>query len=261
MTIKPSILVATLGTEPQVVTLALDKLLQSDEAVTRVIVVHTDDKDPTIRKALEDLRHEFLTKRYYGDRILFDLHVLAGSGGPLVDVTTLEEIDFAFEGVYSLLRQHKYAGHKIHLSIAGARKTMALFAMPVAQILLDPDDRVWHLVSNSELVKSRELHTHNLDNVMLVPVPIVYWRDSQGADNSRVKDFIENVLSPAERELVLLLVQKGLSNLALAQQLGKSVKTVANQLTDVYEKLTNHFNLAETADRATLLVIIGKNSR
>lgn len=260
MTPKPSILVATLGTEPQVVTLVLDKLLQEGEAVTRVTVVHTDDKDPTIGKALEALRHEFLTKRYYGNRLLFDLHVLAGSGGPLRDVTTPEEIDFAFEGVYSLLRQHKYAGHKIHLSIAGGRKTMALFAMAAAQILFDSDDRVWHLVSRASLVASRQLHTEEAEDAVLVPVPIANWRNLQPSDTTRVRDFIDNVLTPVEREIVMLLVQKGLSNQALADYLNKSVKTIANQFTMIYSKLADHFDLTEVPDRTMLLVLLGKNS-
>lgn len=36
-----AILIATLGTEPQVVTLTLDALLAADETITRVVVVHT----------------------------------------------------------------------------------------------------------------------------------------------------------------------------------------------------------------------------
>lgn len=257
---KNAVLIATLGTEPQVVTLVLDALLAAQEKITRVIVVHTDEQDPMIHKALVALKQEFLTNQYYGDYLLFIPHPLVGSSGPLEDFTTPEEIDFAFEEMYTLLRQQKYAGNKIHLSIAGGRKTMALFAMAAAQILLDPEDRVWHLVSDPDLIASRRLHTRNANEIVLVPVPIVFWRNFQPSDTSRVKEFIDNVLTPAEREIVMLLIQKGLSNSALANHLHKSVKTVANQLTAIYDKLGEYFNLTETPDRTLLLVLLGKNS-
>ncbi len=258
--VKQAVLIATLGTEPQVVTLALDALLTGQDILTRVIVVHTDERDPIIHKALAVLQQEFLGSRYYGDRLLYIPHALVSPKGPLSDITTPEEIDAAFEQMYTLLRQHKYMGHKIHLSIAGGRKTMALFAMAAAQILFDLDDRVWHLVSSPSLVNSRELHTNDAEDAILVSVPIANWRNFQQSDSTRVREFIDNELTQAEREIVMLLVQKGLSNQALANHLNKSVKTIANQLTVIYSKLADYFDLADVPDRTMLLVLLGKSS-
>jgi DNA-binding NarL/FixJ family response regulator len=46
----------------------------------------------------------------------------------------------------------------------------------------------------------------------------------------------EAVLTPAERD-VLRLVAQGLDNLAIAQQLNKSEKTVRNQVSSIFDKL------------------------
>jgi len=72
--------------------------------------------------------------------------------------------------------------------------------------------------------------------------------------------FLETVLTPAEREVAVLLVREGLSNAALADTLGKSVKTVANQLSSVYVKLGDYFELETSPDRAMLLVLLGRYS-
>jgi len=185
---------------------------------------------------------------------------LAGESGPLDDVATQDEIDGAFQSFYTLLRQFKYAGDQVHLCIAGGRKTMALFAMAAAQILFGAGDQVWHLVSDPGLITSRQLHAPNPDAVSLIPVPVARWGRMRPDDASRVRMFIETVLTPAEREVAVLLVREGLSNAALAQRLGKSVKTIANQLSSIYVKLGDYFGLENTPDRALLLVLLGTYS-
>jgi CRISPR-associated protein Csx14 len=213
-----------------------------------------------VQSSLRSLHREFVVERSYGNEILFVPHLLAGTSGPLADVVTPSDIDDAFRSFYVLLRQHKQAGRRIHLSIAGGRKTMALFAMAAAQILFGPEDHVWHLVSDPALVTSKKLHADNPDDVTLVPVPVAYWGRLRTDDRSRVRDFVEHVLTPAEREVTELLIREGLSNTALAERLGKSVKTVANQLSSVYVKLGRHFDLPETPDRTLLLVLLGSYS-
>jgi CRISPR-associated Csx14 family protein len=255
-----AVFVATLGSEPQVVPLALDALIAQGEKISRVIVVHTlADREP-VQLSLERLRHEFVTERFYGNSLLFIPHLLAGSSGPLADVITPNEIDTAFQSLYTLLRQHKHAGNNIHLCVAGGRKTMALFAMAAAQILFDNDDHVWHLVSAPHLVASRKLHADYLKDVTLIPIPLAHWGRLRPDDKQTLHDFIENALTPAEREVTLLLIREGLSNAALAERLGKSTKTIANQLSSVYLKSEQHFGLSNPPDRAQLLVLLGSYS-
>ncbi|WP_119071510.1 CRISPR-associated ring nuclease [Aggregatilinea lenta] len=255
-----TILVATLGTAPQVVTLALDALLKRGQPVSRVVVVHTQADDGPIGAALDTLRREFVSQRRYDDGILFVPHVLAGPRGQFRDVISPDDADEAFQDVYLLLRQFKHAGYRIHLSIAGGRKTMAIVAMAAAQILFDANDAVWHLVSTPEFVASQRLHASLSGEASLVQIPLVAWGRMPAGDDSRSHEFLTSVLTPAEREVTHLLLHEGLSNAALAQRLHKSPKTVANQLTSIYEKLGAFFHLEQTPDRMLLLLLLGKSS-
>lgn len=255
-----TIFIATLGAEPQVVTLALDALLASKEPISRVIVVHTAADRPPIDASLRTLQAEFLEYNYYGNQLLFIPHILADSAGPLADVATASEIEAAFQNFYTLLRQYKHAGCRLHLSIAGGRKTIALFAMAAAQIWFEGEDRVWHLISLPKLIHERALHAASPTDVTLIPVPVAHWGRMTPDDRVRARDFIENVLTPAEREVAALLVREGLSNEVLAQRLGKRPKTIANQLTSVYDKLGVYFNLVDQPDRTMLLVLLGSYS-
>lgn len=98
------------------------------------------------------------------------------------------------------------------------------------------------------------------DKVWLVPVPVLRWGSvspvmtelalredpweaiqAQRAmrreeDRRRKREFVHRWPTPAEREVVRLACQ-GLDNAAIARQLGKAEKTVANQLTPIYNKL------------------------
>jgi CRISPR-associated protein Csx14 len=104
------------------------------------------------------------------------------------------------------------------------------------------------------------MHVQPGDRISLVPIPVLRWgavspalaelalredpweaiqtqRSMQQAEEQRRKRaFIEYMLTPAEQKLVRLVCQ-GLDNAALARQLHRSEKTVANQLTRVDEKL------------------------
>jgi hypothetical protein len=57
-------LIATLGSEPQVVTAVLDLLLDQGESVKIVTVIHTHAPGTPIAAALEKLRNEFNRKPY-----------------------------------------------------------------------------------------------------------------------------------------------------------------------------------------------------
>jgi len=255
-----AVFVATLGAAPQVVTLTLDALLTKGVPVKRVVVVHTLPDQPPIQQSFARLEHEFLHLRPYSEQLIFAPHLLAGENGPLSDVVTPEEIDTAFQNFYTLLRQLKYGGYQVHLSLSGGRKTLSLLAMAAAQIILSAEDALWHIVSPPELLQSQELHTTHPNAVTLVPIPIVRWGRSSPQNRSRAQDFLANELTRAEREIVMLLLREGLSNNALAHRLGKSPKTVSNQLSSIYAKLQTYYNLPAPPDRVSLLVLLGNTS-
>lgn len=252
-----TIFVATLGAHPQVVTLALDVLLQRGETIDTVYILHTAPQYPPIDTALPSLLEAL--KSDYPTPIQTNSYLLTDRLGALADVTTSDEIDAAFEAVRRLLSQQKYAGNRVHLCVSGGRKTMALFAAAAAQSVFDVEDRMWHLISPSEVIATGHMHAGPDDGVTLVRVPIRHWGQLQRQDPSRVETFMEQ-LTDAEREVTRLLMSRGLSNGELASALGKSSKTIANQLTAIYNKAYHHFELSHTPDRTELLVVLGRYS-
>lgn len=111
----------------------------------------------------------------------------------------------------------------------------------------------------------------------LVPVPVLRWTDSQvmlaalaelddpgealrryeeivrSERMRRRREFVERWLTPAERDVVALACQ-GLSNGAIARRLGRSYRTVANQLTAAYQKLQEWSGFASPAVSRAVLV-------
>lgn len=256
---QESVLIATLGAEPQVVTLTLDALLAQGEHITRVYVIHTDAAHNPIKSALAKLQQVFTRGTRYPSTLLYMPHLLGSAAGALADITTPLDIETAYQVLYRLLRQQKQAGFKVHLSLAGGRKTMTTFALAAAQVALSVEDCVWHLVSPPELIASRAMHAPTPQAVQLIRVPLLSVGHIQSDDARKAETFLHS-LSQAEREIVHLLIQGGLTNAQLAEQLGKSVKTVANQLSSIYSKLRNHYALTETPDRTTLMALIGRYS-
>jgi CRISPR-associated protein Csx14 len=252
---KDQVLVATLGTEPQVVTLALDLLRAKGYAIAQVVVVHT--AGAVVQPALQRLHEEFARD----ERSVCRFVPVAGREGPIEDVVTEADTAAVLRTLYSTVLAEKRAGRLVHLSIAGGRKPMAVCGMVVAQLLFDEDDRVWHLLSEGwHPGEKRVMHVRPGDRVWLVPIPVLRWSSvspvatelalredpweaiqaqramRRDEDLRRERDFVERWLTPAEREVVRLASQ-GLDNATIAERLGKAEKTVANQLTGVYGKL------------------------
>ncbi|MBI3300889.1 MAG: CRISPR-associated protein Csx14 [Deltaproteobacteria bacterium] len=249
------VLIATLGSEPQVVTLVLDLLRAKGYPIAEVVVVHTVGE--AVRPALERLAGEFALLRACGYRPV----PVESEGWPVADFLTEADTAGLLRTMYRTVLAEKRAGRLVHLSIAGGRKPMAVYGMVVAQLLFDEDDRVWHLLSEGwQPGNERVMHMRPGDRVWLVPVPVLRWSAvspvltelalredpweaiqtqrvmQREEERRRKREFVEYWLTPAERELVRLAC-KGLDNAAIARQLHKSEKTVANQFTSIYEKL------------------------
>jgi CRISPR-associated protein Csx14 len=249
------VLIATLGSEPQVVTLVLDLLRAKGDPITEVIVVHTVGE--AVQAALKRLAEEFALPGACAYR---PIPVESGEWS-VADISTEADAAGLLRTLYRTVLTEKRAGRLVHLSIAGGRKPMAVYGMVVAQLLFDEDDRVWHLLTeNWRPGDERVMHVRPSDRMWLVPVPVLRWsavspvltelalredpweaiqtqRVMQREEDRRRKwEFVEHWLTPAERELVRLAC-KGLDNAAIARQSHKSEKTVANQFTRVYEKL------------------------
>ena len=69
------------------------------------------------------------------------------------------------------------------------------------------------------------------------------------------RNFVERELTPAEREVVRLVVCEGLSDAEIAARTNRSVKTVGHHLSSAYDKARAYFGLAG-AGRHTLTALL-----
>jgi CRISPR-associated Csx14 family protein len=272
-----SILIATLGSEPQVVTAALDLLRLQGEAIDTVCVLHSTSPGTAMESALEALMAEFSGAQ--GQMRVAFTPLCDESGRALQDVQTPEETQAAFRFLYRQVRMAKLEGQRVHLLVAGGRKTLALFGMAAAQLLFDEGDRLWHLYSGGEFLASKRMHPQLGDDVHLIPIPVLLWSqvspvlsDLDGVDdpfeaaeharqlrlNEKMeigRTFVLGSLTPAEATVVRLLVESGLSDQEIAGRLSLSPRTVEQHLRSAYRKAAAHWELPD-AGRAQLVALL-----
>lgn len=264
------VLVATVGVEPQVVTLTLDALLDRGHKISSVYIVHPNPQHPAINDALKRLQRE---RESYATRkppIRFYFVKISDNDHYPTDFVSEADVGLLLRVLYHTVADLKRKGFRVHLSIAGGRKVMTAMGMVVAQLLLDENDNVWHLLSEGALLQSKSMHAKKPDEVALVPVPVLRWslmpstiqdllvwddpyraierqRELHQQQRWQVLNAFWQKLTPAEREVVKALVKYGEKIAALAKRLNRSARTVGNQLQSVYIKYREHFDLPPDA--------------
>lgn len=252
----PAVLIATLGAEPQIIPLATALLLVR-EPLAAVVVLHTAAHLPPVAASLPAVQAAFAAQ---GDWPPLECDAL-----PLDDVLAPADLDLFAERLYQQLRYWATLPARVHLLLAGGRKSMAMVGMSVAQLVLGPDDHVWYLHSDEELRRSGRTVPAEGDQVTLVPIPLprlavappIFLRalraptraDALAAldvqQGEQLRHFLDRELTAAERELALLIAGDELLTVAqAARRLHKAPKTVTNQLSSIYSKLESAFGLS-----------------
>jgi len=276
----PAVLITTLGSEPQVVTATLDLLLRQNIPIKNVVVLHTVAPGTSIATAVDCLRQAFDQAPEYPSIYLHLCPLLDAHSRPLQDVETPQAAQAAFRSLYSQVRSAKLENLQVHLSIAGGRKTLAVYGMLAAQLLFDEQDCLWHLYSAGDFLASKRLHPQPDDDVHLIPIPTILWSQVSPAWlhlrevddpfeavervrrlqlNEKVEQaraFVLGALTPAERRAVVLLVREGLGDNEIADRLGLSPRTVEQQLRAAYQKAAAHWELPDVS-RASLVALLG----
>jgi len=264
--------IATLGTEPQVVTVTLDLLIEEYKLTfDEVVIIHTAPDVDRIRVAIDILKGEFAGGVYRqhvrGDPRFMLLQV---EGRPIRDIYTEPEAGAVFTILYREVIKHKRLHRIVHLNAAGGRKGMMIFGMATAQLLFDDDDHLWLLSSTDEFTTSRALHRRSPTEARLIPIPVLRWSlipqtfttlilhdDPFQAinyqrslldlkDRARKEEFLQEVLTRTEAKIAETLVREPYrSRDELARDMHYSRKFIDKYLTEIYRKLQEHFGLRE----------------
>lgn len=175
-----STLVATMAGGPQIVTFALDYLLEQGEAIREVIAVHLSPQhDPLTGEALVKLNAEFEDGTYAGRPCRLRFFPIRSGGQKLKDIRNEAEANVAWNAMYELIAELKSQGRHLHVCIAGGRRMLALLAMSAAMLHFDHGDRLWHMYTPAEFIeRSRDgaiMHAGPEDGVRLIRVPLMPW--------------------------------------------------------------------------------------
>lgn len=191
-------LIASVGGQPQIVTLTLDLLLRQGFPVSEVVVLHPAPTNARLQHTLRCLRAEFAHHRYTydGKTITCELRfeTLGHDGELLPDITNTQAARAVRDSVHRLIRRLKQQQRHIHLSASGGRRVISLMAISAALLHFDSFDRIWHIYTPPETLKlvneGARMHVPPEAGVELIDVPFVPWGSiypqlSQEADSAQ----------------------------------------------------------------------------
>ncbi|MGC8781982.1 MAG: CRISPR-associated ring nuclease [Anaerolineae bacterium] len=169
-----TVLVATLGGQPQVVTFGLDLLLARGTPIDEVVVVSL--AAARYRQALRRLAEAFPGDRYGERPIHLRAVPVTRQGRPLDDVCDTTDADAVWRTMHELIATLKERGVRLHLLLTGGRRLMALMAVSAAMLYLEHGDRAWHLYTPDPIAEAAAdgalLHVPLDAGVQLIEVPL-----------------------------------------------------------------------------------------
>lgn len=262
---RKQILLATLGGQPQVVTFTLDLLLDTFP-ITNVIVLHPRPAEERLQHSLSRLQEEFTNDYYQARKCVIHLRsqVLQYEGEPLDDIRDDHHADGVLDTIHQLITTLKRQGYRIHLSVSGGRRLMALLAISVATLNFDRHDRIWHIYTPQALQEEardgRIMHVGPEAGVRLIQEPFlplgayiyhtdlsfraaqIEQRSQMDAQDRAACASVVKEASPAQLK-VLKAFGKGLRPQQVAEQLGVSLKTVHSHKTHLLRSCINAWNI------------------
>lgn len=247
-------LVASVGGQPQIVTLTLDLLLRQNINISEVIVLHPAPTDIRIQHTLSCLRTEFAYDCYTCDSRTIACHlqlqVLSHDDVALPDVTDTVSAHATRDTIHRLLARLKQRQRHIHLSASGGRRVISLMAISAALLHFDHFDHIWHIYTPAAVRalvnEGAVMHVPPDAGVELIEVPFVPWGSyfpllSQMAGSAQATQQMQTAIldaqdrarcagmvqqaTPAQRQ-VLRQVSAGLTPREIAAHLGISIETV-----------------------------------
>jgi len=264
------VLIATLGTQPQVVTLAVDLLAEDEHVeVEEVYVIHTAPVG-RVGEAVATLRDAFSGGKYQQRRChLTCVEIVDEQKQPVQDIRTEHDARAAFYAIFRTVRERKQAHETVHLSIAGGRNSMVVYGAATAQILFDSSDKLWHIISTEAFEQQHALHRMRRGDARLSAVPVIAWSawlnhaiamwtedplvafetQSSLAEQQRDRecaDFLEQLNDSQWRTLVAYIhTTRGGTNQQIAETLFLARRTIEGCFRVIYGMMMNYRDLPE----------------
>lgn len=249
--VSGSVMVATLGGQPQVITFALDELIARGFYIREVIVLYLSAEGSRVNLALDRLLAEFEGDQYQGRPCRLRPIPIRNGLTRLSDIRSDQDAIITSEVLRDLMVDLKRQYQQLHVCLSGGRRMMALLLVPLAMTTLGYGDRLWHIYTPDEFqTQARDgkiMHAQPEDGVRLIQVPFVplgalgqhfpalreltqpFLSKSQPAslDETERKrcQMVVSHLTPRELE-TLQAFAAGHSPQAVAGQLGISLNTV-----------------------------------
>lgn len=235
-----TILVATLGGQPQVITFTLDELLARGFLIREVIILYLAAEGGRVNRALERLQAEFEGDRYRGQPCRLRPMPIRVGLNRLHDIQNDQDVVTTSDMLRELISRLKRERYQLHVCLSGGRRMMALLLVPLAMTHFGYGDRLWHLYTPAEFqAQARDgqvMHARPEDGVRLLQVPFVPLGALGGSASldqpaaqpdqtawSRCRAVLVK-LSQRQRD-VLRLLASGQTPQQVANQLSISIKT------------------------------------
>jgi CRISPR-associated protein Csx14 len=261
----PNAYLATMGQRPAAITIALDVLLQRF-VIDAVAILHTEPRHSGIADQLAGLI-QVLKHDYAFERVL--LHELQHRDGrAILDIDSESNANAYYDATVKLLRLYRDDGYTIHLMVAGGRKAMSIYATLAAGDVFGPLDRVWTVLSSPKLVQEGAWHAPvgQYQDVALVRLPVAKVRTGRntpaqeatramaGEQRDALTTFFSR-LSPEQHRIIdLLQSDPYCSNKRIGEILGKSDRTIDNQLRATYAHMAGLWDLATVDNKRMFLI-------
>ncbi len=266
-----SIMIATLGGQPQVVTFALDALLARGERIREVIVLYLAVKGRRGHQALAKLAAEFADDQYDGRPCRLRPMPLRDGAARLADIQNENHAIATWEMLRDLLTRLKSEHYHLHICLSGGRRMVALLMVSVALLHFGYRDKLWHIYTPDRFQEQARngviMHAQPENGVCLIEVPLVplgtqfpalktllqgHPADFSQAppawlnvdERARCRAVIEQ-LTPRQLE-TLRAFASGLSPQQVADQMGITLNTVNSHKKTIFELCRNAWPSQET---------------
>lgn len=171
-------LIAPLGGQPQVITLTLDLLLSRDEGIDQVVVMFPGGHSRYL-EAHRRLQREFAEYPLYRHIRYQAYPLVTVDERPLGDIRDSLDADQAWQAASQIVGEAKRQGHRLHISLSGGRRVLALMLFSAAMLYGMPNDRAWHIHTPPEVLDQvkdgARLHVPPESGVQLLEIPFAPW--------------------------------------------------------------------------------------